>query len=114
MFKVSIMYPPTPSGRFDMSYYMGKHMPMVKGKIGDSCVGFTVESGLSGGAPGSSAPYTAIGVLSLSPESDVAPDLSNVQQALVALQEKGLVWKAARGVYALEDTSMGELVRQDY
>ena len=51
---------------------------------------------------------------SISPESDVAPDLSNVQQALVALQEKGLVWKAARGVYALEDTSLGELLLQGY
>ena len=51
---------------------------------------------------------------SISPESDVAPDLSNVQQALVALQEKGLVWKAARGVYALGDTSLGELLRQGY
>ena len=51
---------------------------------------------------------------SISPESDVAPDLSNVQQAPVALQEKGLVWKAARGVYALEDTSLGELLRQGY
>ena len=49
----------------------------------------------------------------ISPESDVAPDLSNVQQALVALQDKGLVWKAARGVYALEDTSLGELLIQD-
>ena len=47
---------------------------------------------------------------SISPKSDVAPDLSNVQQALAALQEKGLVWKAARGVYALEDTSLGELL----
>ena len=47
---------------------------------------------------------------SSSPKSDVAPDLSNVQQALAALQEKGLVWKAARGVYALEDTSLGELL----
>ena len=51
---------------------------------------------------------------SISPESDVAPDLSNVQQALVALQEKGLVWKAARGVNAMEDTSLGELLRQGY
>ena len=51
---------------------------------------------------------------SISPESDVAPDLSNVQQALVALQENGLVWKAARGVYAMEDTSLGELLRQGY
>ncbi len=47
---------------------------------------------------------------SISPKNDVAPDLSNVQQALAALQEKGLVWKAARGVYALEDTSLGELL----
>ena len=51
---------------------------------------------------------------SISPESDVAPDLSNVQQALVALQEKGLVWKAARGVYALQDTSLGGLLLQGY
>jgi hypothetical protein len=29
---------------------------------------------------------------------------------LVALQDKGLVWKAARGVYALEDTSLADLL----
>ena len=63
MFKVSIMYPPTPSGRFDMSYYIDSHMPMVKGKIGQSCTGFTVESGLASGAPGSPAPYAVIGSL---------------------------------------------------
>lgn len=49
----------------------------------------------------------------IAPKSNVVADLSNVQQALVALQEKGLVWKAARGVYALEDTSLGELLRLD-
>ena len=63
MFKATIMYPPTPSGRFDMSYYIEKHMPMVKSKIGASCVGFTVDSGIAGGAPGSPAPYVAIGAL---------------------------------------------------
>ena len=46
-----------------MGYYIEKHMPMVKRKIGASCVGFTVESGLAGGAPGSPAPYVAIGAL---------------------------------------------------
>ena len=65
MFKVSIMYPPTPSGRFDMSYYINSHMPMVKDKIGETCTGFTVENGIAGGAPGSSAPYMAIGALML-------------------------------------------------
>ena len=63
MFKATIMYPPTPSARFDMAYYIEKHMPMVKSKIGDSCVGFTAESGLAGGAPGSPAPYMAMGAL---------------------------------------------------
>ncbi len=63
MFKATIMYPPTPSARFDMAYYIEKHMPMVKSKIGASCVGFTVEAGLAGGAPGSPAPYVAMGAL---------------------------------------------------
>lgn len=35
-------------------------------------------------------------------------DVASVQQALIALQEKSLVWKASRGVYALEDTSVVE------
>lgn len=37
-------------------------------------------------------------------------EVSNVQQALLALQEKTLVWKAARGVYALEDDNLKELM----
>lgn len=36
---------------------------------------------------------------------------SAVQQALVALQERNLVWRAARGVYALEELSLAELMR---
>ncbi len=38
------------------------------------------------------------------------PDNTNVQQALIALQDKGLVWRAARGVYALEDGSLAALL----
>ena len=63
MFKVNIFYPPTPSGRFDMAYYVNKHMPMVKNKIGPACVGFTVDKGITGGAPESPAPYVAVGAL---------------------------------------------------
>jgi hypothetical protein len=33
-------------------------------------------------------------------------DISNVQGALTALQEKALVWRAARGVYAIEEESI--------
>ena len=46
------------------------------------------------------------------PDAKVEPDTANVQQALVALQDKSLVWRAARGVYALEDTFLAELMRK--
>lgn len=35
----------------------------------------------------------------------------NVQQALLALQEKKLIWKASRGVYAIEESSVEELLK---
>lgn len=34
-----------------------------------------------------------------------------VQQALIALQEKKLVWKAARGVYAIEEQIIFDLLK---
>jgi 2-C-methyl-D-erythritol 4-phosphate cytidylyltransferase len=46
----------------------------------------------------------------IAPNAQVAADVSNVQQALSALQEKSLVWRAARGVYALEDGSLAEVM----
>lgn len=44
------------------------------------------------------------------PNTRMVADVSNVQQALGALQDKSLVWRAARGVYALEDSSLAEIV----
>jgi len=35
----------------------------------------------------------------------------NVQQALAALQEKALIWKAERGVYAIEEQGLPDLMR---
>ena len=63
MIKVYILYPHAPGGRFDMAYYCEKHMPMVQAKLGAACVGFTVEAGLAGGAPGTPPPYAAVGAL---------------------------------------------------
>ena len=42
---------------------------------------------------------------------DAKADVPGVQQALIALQEKKLVWKAARGVYAIEEQSIVDLLR---
>lgn len=48
----------------------------------------------------------------IAPHSDIRPDTSNTQQALMALQEKALIWKENRGVYALEDDAMAVLLKR--
>jgi uncharacterized protein (TIGR02118 family) len=60
MIKVSVMYPNTPGARFDHAYYRDKHMPMLAARMGEACKQYTVEKGLSGGAPGAPAPYVAM------------------------------------------------------
>ena len=44
---------------------------------------------------------------------EVKADVPGVQQALIALQEKKLVWKAARGVYAVEEKSIVDFLEAD-
>jgi len=47
----------------------------------------------------------------IAPTEKLTPDVSNVQQALAALQDKGLVWREKRGVYALEENAIADLLR---
>lgn len=61
MIKVSVLYPDAPGVRFDMDYYLGRHMPLVREKSGPACKGIAVDQGLAGGAPGSAATYVAMG-----------------------------------------------------
>ena len=67
MIKVSVMYPDTPGARFDHAYYRDKHMPLVKARMGDGCLYYTVDKGLSGGAPGT--PPTYVGMCHIFSES---------------------------------------------
>lgn len=43
-------------------------------------------------------------------ESDIKVEVPGVQQALIALQEKKLVWKASRGVYAVDEHVIVDLL----
>ena len=49
----------------------------------------------------------------IAPNAQVKADVPNVQQALSALQDKALVWRASRGVYALEDSSLAEIMQNN-
>ncbi len=61
MIKVSILYPNTPDGRFDMDYYLNKHMPMSINLLSTApgYQGVSVERGLGGGAPDAPRTYIA-------------------------------------------------------
>ncbi len=57
MIKVSVMYPSGDGKKFNMDYYLQKHVPMVVGLLGDSVKGAAIEKGLGSAAPGSTAPF---------------------------------------------------------
>ncbi|VVE71986.1 ethyl tert-butyl ether degradation protein EthD [Pandoraea captiosa] len=60
MIKVNVMYPYKEGARFDHAYYRDQHMPLVKARLGDACAYYTVEKGLTGGAPGTSPAFVAM------------------------------------------------------
>ena len=60
MVKVSVLYPNTAGCKFDMTYYLTKHMPMVQQKLGAACKSMAVDQGVAGGAPGAPATYMAM------------------------------------------------------
>ena len=61
MTKVSVIYPNGPGKTFDMDYYCNTHLPLVGNLLGDSLKGATVEKGLGGATPGSTAPFAGMG-----------------------------------------------------
>src|SRR4029078_11766283 len=63
MIKVSVFYPNSSDGTFDMPYYLNSHIPMGRRKLGAALKGVSVEEGLAGGAPGAPATYSALGHL---------------------------------------------------
>ena len=62
MIKISILYPNKPDGRFDMDYYLNKHMPMSIDLLSAApgYQGVSVERGLGGGTPDAPPTYVAV------------------------------------------------------
>jgi uncharacterized protein (TIGR02118 family) len=59
MIRVTVLYPAGAGRKFDMNYYLHTHIPLYRDRMGAAMTDLTVERGLSGGAPGSPAPYVA-------------------------------------------------------
>jgi len=63
MIKVSVFYPNEEGKKFDMEYYLNKHIPMIQQKLGAACKRVAVEQGLGGAEPGSRVTYIGMGHL---------------------------------------------------
>jgi uncharacterized protein (TIGR02118 family) len=59
MITVSVLYANT-GAAFDIDYYVTKHMPMVREKLGPALRHSSAEQGLAGGTPDAPAPYVAL------------------------------------------------------
>jgi uncharacterized protein (TIGR02118 family) len=51
--KVSVFYENTEGKKFDAAYYLSKHIPLVKQKLGSACKRVEVDQGLGSAQPGS-------------------------------------------------------------
>jgi uncharacterized protein (TIGR02118 family) len=63
MIKVSVLYPRTESLKFDMKYYLERHIPMVKAKLGAALKSASVDEGLAGASPGQPPSFAVIATL---------------------------------------------------
>ena len=63
MIIVSVLYPNGSGSKFDLDYYLQRHMPMVQKRLGAPLKRVAVERGLAGGAPGAPPPFLAAGHL---------------------------------------------------
>ena len=59
MVKVSVLYQNSDGNRFDKAYYLNKHIPMVRQKLGAACKRTEVDEGMAGVQPGSKPAFVA-------------------------------------------------------
>ena len=62
MVRVSVMYPTTPGGRFNMEYYSTSHAALVQETLSEpGFIRFEIDQGLGGAKPGVPPTYVAVG-----------------------------------------------------
>jgi len=57
MIKVSVCHEYKEGKRFDVDYYLTKHIPAIRQKLGSACKRMEVDQGLGGAQPGSKPPF---------------------------------------------------------
>lgn len=87
MIRVNVLYPNSAGATFDMGYYLAKHMPMVRERMGPALKSMTVDQGVNGGLPGTEPAYQVVTALGF--ESVEAFQQAFVPHALEILEIQG-------------------------
>jgi len=65
MIRVVVSYPNQAGARFDLDYYLTRHIPMVAEKLGPALAGWSAEQGIGAGTPGAPAEFMIQATLTL-------------------------------------------------
>jgi uncharacterized protein (TIGR02118 family) len=77
MVRISVIYARTDDLRFDLDYYLNRHVPFVTGRLQDmGLVAAQVEEGLAGAAAGQPPPFAIIGSLTFSTMEELQQSLA--------------------------------------
>ncbi len=71
MVKLSVMYPHKEGSKFDLDYYLNKHLDLVQAKWGGLMKDAYVTKGLGGGAPGHPPTYQIMAHLTFESVDDL-------------------------------------------
>jgi uncharacterized protein (TIGR02118 family) len=64
MFSVTVLYPKTAESTFDMDYYLGTHIPLVKERLTPmGLTGVDLRAGIAGAAPDTPPAYAMVAQL---------------------------------------------------
>jgi uncharacterized protein (TIGR02118 family) len=84
MIKISVLYKNAENATFNMDYFLGSHVPMLKGLIGDKIKNLAVEQGIAGGpAPGTPAPFLAMAHLFFDNMDDFQASMASGAEAIM-------------------------------
>jgi uncharacterized protein (TIGR02118 family) len=59
MIKMSVYYPADGGARFDHDYYRTRHLPLIRERLGDACLRYEIDRGLSGREAGNATAFVA-------------------------------------------------------
>jgi uncharacterized protein (TIGR02118 family) len=77
MIRMSVVYLRTDDSRFDLDYYLTRHIPLVKDRLNDmGLIATQVEEGLAGAGVGQPPPFAVIGSLTFNTMEELQQSLA--------------------------------------